>query len=128
MHNTIVLIGRLTKEVETKENTKGTKYANFNLAVQRSYKNDKGVYETDFIDCVVFNSVAENISEYCKTGDLISVKGTLQNNEYEVNGEVRRNNEVVVERVCFLSSARDIEKKSEKTDKKNKKNKDDIEM
>ena len=66
------------------------------LAVPRSYKNEEGAYETDFIDCVLWNGIASNTAEYCNKGDLIGVKGRIQGNDGKI--------EIIVEKVTFLSS------------------------
>lgn len=97
MLNQTVLVGRLVKEVEVKE-VDDRKVAYLTLAVQRSYKNEEGIYETDFVPCTLWNGIAENVAEYCRKGDLVGVKGRLQT---ENNGLV-----LVAEKVTFLSSAK----------------------
>ena len=69
MLNQLVLVGRLVREPELKETENGKKVTNITLAVSKNYKNAEGVYDTDFIDCTLWNSVAENTAEYCKVGD-----------------------------------------------------------
>ncbi|MBR1413972.1 MAG: single-stranded DNA-binding protein, partial [Bacilli bacterium] len=77
------------------------------VAVQRPFKNPDGLYETDFIRCVLWNSVATNTSEYCKGGDIIGVKGRIQTGSYEDDEKNRRYiTEVIAERVSFLSNKR----------------------
>ena len=49
MMNQAMLVGRLTRDPEVVENESGTKYSNLTLAVPRNFKNEDGVYETDFI-------------------------------------------------------------------------------
>lgn len=78
MNNFVVLIGRLTSTPEVQGSVEGKKYCFINLAINRSYKNDEGVYETDFIPVRLEGSIATNTAEYCKQGDLIGVKGMLQ--------------------------------------------------
>lgn len=105
MMNQIVLVGRLVGDVEVKELESGKKVANAVLAVPRSFKNENGEYDTDFIDIVIWNSIADNTAEYCKKGDLIGIKGRLETNNYETeNGEKRKSTQVIAERVTFLSS------------------------
>ena len=80
------------------------------LAVPRNYKNSNGEYETDFVDCVLWTTVAENTAEYCKVGDMIGVKGRLQSRYVEnTEGVKKKKTEVVAERITFLSSARSKE-------------------
>lgn len=106
MLNQMVLVGRLVSDPEVKTLEDGKNVSNITLAVQRSYKNEEGVYECDFIDCTLWNGIAQNTTEYCKKGDIIGVKGRLQSNTYEdkETGESKKRMDVVAEKVTFLSS------------------------
>lgn len=104
MHNLVYLIGRLTSDPQVKETDNGGKVAHASLAVTRSYKNENGEYETDFIDCVLFNGIASNTAEYCKKGDLVGIKGRLQVRDYEVDGEKKKTTEVICDKISFLAS------------------------
>ena len=66
MLNQIVLVGRLTRNVSVNKASSGVKVATLSLAIPRSFKNSEGNYDTDFIDCVIFDNIAENTKEYCK--------------------------------------------------------------
>ena len=108
--NQIILVGRLVKtpEVVTTESGKNMSY--ITLAIPRSYKNENGEYDTDFLDCVLWNSVAENTSEYCKQGDVIGVKGCVQSRMIEdEDGNNYKKMEIVAEKVTFLSSKKEEE-------------------
>jgi single-strand DNA-binding protein len=113
MLNQIIAVGRLTKDPETKELENGTTISNITLAVQRSYKNAEGIYETDFIDCTLWNNIASNTAEYCHKGDIIGIKGRLQTRDYEVDGNKRKTTEVICEKVTFLSSQKQKENEQE---------------
>ena len=105
MVNQIVLVGRIARAPETKVSENGKKFATLTLAVPRNYKNVNGEYDTDFLDCTLWSSVAESTSEYCKTGDMIGVKGRVQSRIVETpEGLRRRKTEIVAERVTFLTS------------------------
>ena len=104
MLNQTVLVGRLVKEVEVKEEGE-KKVASVILAIPRSFKNADGEYDTDFITCILWNAVAENTNEYCHKGDILGVKGRLQ------KGEEDDNMQIIAEKVTFLSS-----KKNDKED------------
>lgn len=99
MLNQIVLVGRIVRDVEKKE-ADGKTYAELELAIPRSYKNEDGIYETDFIDCLLWGGIAENVVEYCKKGDLVGVKGRLQTEIVEDH----KTTNVIAEKVTFLSS------------------------
>lgn len=104
MINQLVVIGRLVKDPELRKTESGKNVANVTLAVPRSYKNPNGEYDTDYIDCVLWSSVAETTSEYCKKGDLVGVRGRVQTRVYEKDDVKKFATEVVAEKVTFLSS------------------------
>lgn len=103
MLNQVVMVGRLTSDPEINEVENDRKVATITLAVQRSYKNTEGVYETDFIKCTLWNGIAKNTAEYCKKGDVIGVKGRIQT----TNVDDKIVMEVVAEKVSFLSSRKE---------------------
>lgn len=106
MVNQVVLVGRLTDNPLVEETSNGKKYTAINVAVQRNFKNASGLYETDFIRCVLWNGMASNTKEYCRTGDIVGIKGRLQNRSYETEEkETKYITEVIVERITFLASA-----------------------
>lgn len=105
MVNQIVLVGRIAKAPETKITETGKKYATITLAVPRNYKNQNGEYDTDFLDCTLWTAVAESTSEYCKTGDMIGVKGRVQTRIVETpEGTKKKKTEIIAEKVTFLTS------------------------
>lgn len=106
MLNQIVLVGRLVSDPELRETESGNKVTNIVLAVPRNFKNTKGEYDTDFISCVLWKAIAENTANYCKKGDLVGIKGRVQNREYEVDNEKKQVTEIVVEKINFLASAK----------------------
>ena len=65
MLNQTVLVGRIVKNPELKETETGKKVTNVTLAVPRSFKNSEGVYETDYVDCILWDVVASSTSDYC---------------------------------------------------------------
>ena len=105
MANQIVLVGRIARAPETKVTESGKKYATLTLAVPRNYKNINGEYDTDFLDCTLWSSVAESTSEYCGAGDMIGVKGRVQTRIIESpDGIKRKKTEIVAEKVTFLTT------------------------
>ena len=57
MLNNVVLVGRLTKDPSLSEGENETKRLNITIAIPRDYKNQDGIYDTDFISCVLWNTV-----------------------------------------------------------------------
>ena len=118
MVNQVILVGRLTEDPQVIETVNGKKYTSIIVAVSRNYKNADGLYETDFIRCVLWNVIAANTSEYCHCGDIVGIKGRLQNRSYEDdNKETKYITEVIAERITFLSSAKSKEDESKKSSK-----------
>lgn len=111
MLNQVVLVGRLTKDPEVKTLENGKKYTSIIVAVSRSFKNSDGLYDTDFVKCVLWNGIAANTCEYCHSGDVVGIKGRLQVSSYETeNGEKKYVTDVVAEKVTFLTSKKADEK------------------
>ena len=107
MLNQVILVGRLVRTPELQLTETGKKRSSITLAVNRGYKNIDGEYETDFFDCTLWTGIAENTAEYCKTGDLLGVKGRLQTWLIHNEDCTRyKKVEIVAEKVTFLTSAR----------------------
>ncbi|OPX91382.1 single-stranded DNA-binding protein [Pelotomaculum sp. PtaB.Bin117] len=107
MLNRIVLIGRLTKEPDLRYTTSGIAVAKFTLAVDRRVSKDREK-ETDFIDIVVWQKLAETCANYLGKGRLVAVEGRLHVRSYEDNQGVRRKAaEVVADNVRFLDRAKE---------------------
>lgn len=115
MLNQLILIGRLTHDPEIKKLTDGRKVCDISLAVQRSYKNIEGQYETDFIKVSLWEGLATAVENYCKKGVMIAVKARLQTYKLELEDEKKINMlEVIGERVTFLSSSQKQEQEIER--------------
>ncbi len=105
MLNQIILVGRLTRDITVNKSENGVKVATISIAVPRSFKNVEGVYDTDFIDCVAFDTIALNTSEYCNKGDIVGVKGRIQSKVVELEEGKKENKlEIICEKITFLSS------------------------
>ena len=104
MLNQIILVGRLTRDVKINKTDNGKKIATLSLAIPRSFKNMDGIYDTDFIDCILWENVAINTSEYCHKGDIVGIKGRVQSRSVEENDTKKNILEVVAEKVTFLTS------------------------
>lgn len=105
MMNRTVLVGRLTKDPELRYTPNGVAVASFTLAVNRTYTNQQGDREADFINCVVWRRPAENVANFLKKGSLAGVDGRLQSRSYEdQTGRRVFVTEVVADSVQFLES------------------------
>ena len=107
MLNRVILIGRLVADPELRYTQSGTAVTNFRLAVDRSFTNQSGERETDFIPIVVWDKQAETCANYLNKGRLVAVDGRLQVRSYDAqDGSRRWVTEVVAQDVRFLDWGR----------------------
>ena len=103
--NTVLLIGRLTKDPELRYTQSGTAVASFTLAVNRRFSNQSGEREADFINCVAWQKSAEFVANYFRKGQQMALEGRLQVRSYDGNdGQRRWVTEVVAEQIEFVGS------------------------
>jgi len=104
MINNTILVGRLTRDADLKHTGSGIAVASFTVAVERSFTNQNGEKEADFINVVAWRKTAEIISNYTQKGSMIGIKGRIQTRNY-TNNEGRKVyiTEVVAEEVQLLS-------------------------
>lgn len=101
--NTIQLIGRLTKDIELRENQSGNKYCFLTLAVRRNRVAKPEEQNTDFIDCVCFGKTAELVAKVKKKGEMLGVVGTLNiDNVRKENGDYRTFTTIVVNTIDLI--------------------------
>lgn len=83
MINNVVLIGRLTRDVDLRHTPQNQAVGQFTLSVNRNFKNQKGEYDADFINCVIWGKSAENFANWVKKGNLVGITGRVQTRNYE---------------------------------------------
>lgn len=109
--NKVILIGRLTKDLELKKTASGISVIQFTLAVNRPFKNAQGEYEADFLDCVAWRQTADYMADYLQKGYQIAVSGSLQKRSYvALDNSTRYVTEVIVDSVQNLTP---LERKEE---------------
>ena len=105
MLNHITVMGRMTRDPETRYTRNNTPVCSFTLAVERDRKNEDGSRTTDFIDCVAWRSTAEFISKYFRKGSMAVAAGRLQLRDWtDKDGNKRRQAEILCENVYFGES------------------------
>ena len=105
MINNTVLVGRLTKDAELRYTPSNVAVATFTLAVNRTFKNENGDREADFINCVMWRQQAENLANWAKKGALIGITGRIQTRSYDnQQGQRVYVTEVVAETFQLLES------------------------
>ena len=115
MINQIILVGRLTGDPEIEEYENGKKRTIINIAVQRHFKNIDNKYDTDFFRCVLWNGMASNTKNYCQRGDIVGVKGRVQNRSYvDSENNTRYITEIIAEKISFVSHAQRKENDNDK--------------
>lgn len=104
--NNVTLVGRLTRDPETRFTGKGQSMCRFDIAVNRRYKDNAGSWQDDvsFIPVLVWGDSATRCGERLKKGFPVHVEGRLQSRQWETKeGQKRTSIEVVARRVQFLS-------------------------
>lgn len=105
MINNVVLVGRLTRDIELRYNKNGIAYAQFSLAVNRNFKNQNGERDADFISCSVWRQSAEFLNNYAHKGSLIGITGRIETSSYDnEQGQRVYTTRVVCENVQLLES------------------------
>lgn len=111
--NRVCLIGRLTEKPELKISGNGKSYCKFTLAVDRYNGEEK---TADFINCVTWNKLAENLSTFMKKGSRIAVIGNIKTSKYEdKNRNKRYLTEVYCDSIEYLETKKNIKTESEET-------------
>jgi single-strand DNA-binding protein len=101
--NSVVLIGRPTKDPELRFTPSGTAVCTFTLAVDRTFKNKDGQKEADFLPIVIWNKLAELTANNVTKGRLIAVSGRIQTRTYEgQDGQKKYITEIIASEVQYL--------------------------
>ena len=97
--NKVVLIGRVTKDVEVRKTNSGKSFTRFTLAVNRRGK-DAGA---NFITCVAWEKTADLLGAYVKKGNQVGICGRIETGKYEDrDGKTVFTTDVMVEEMDFL--------------------------
>ncbi len=102
MLNRVILMGRITQDLELKQTQSGNAVLSFTVAVDRNYAPQGQDRQTDFINCVAWRQRAEFINNYFAKGRMIAIEGNLQTRTYDdKNGTKHYVTEVIVDNVSF---------------------------
>lgn len=94
--NLVVFSGRLGKDPELKQTSGGKSVANFTLAVDAGYGNNKS---TLWLNCEAWDKTAEAASRLLSKGKRALVQGSLKEETWEANGEKKFRMKVRVDRL-----------------------------
>ncbi len=111
--NRVSLVGRLTAKPELRHTGSNLPYTKFTVAINRTYTNQAGQREADFINVTAWRKQAENVCNFLDKGSLVSIDGRLQTGSYEdKDGNKRYTMDVVADNVQFLESKQQARERS----------------
>ncbi|MBO1199704.1 single-stranded DNA-binding protein [Staphylococcus simiae] len=102
MLNKIVIVGRLTKDVQLFDK-EDSKIATFCVATQRNYKDENDEFVSDYIFCKAFGKLAVNIEKYTNQGSLVGITGQMRSRKYVKDEQTHFVTELYVETIKFMS-------------------------
>lgn len=96
--NRVILMGRLTDNIQLNQTQSGKTVTNFTLAVNRRYQSDT----TDFIRCIAWEKTAEFIYKFFRKGSMLAVEGEINTRTYtDREGRTQHITEVRVDNGYF---------------------------
>ena len=96
IRNKVILIGRLTKDIELKKTQSDVSCVSFSLAVDKPYKKDREHPEATFVNCTAWRNQAEFLAKYFAKGDKVAIEGYLDDNKWEDKDGNKHNDKIVV--------------------------------
>ena len=103
--NKVILMGRLTRDVEMRQTPSGVSLARFSIAVNRRFAGKDAQQQADFINCVAWRQTGEFIARYFRKGSMIAVVGSLQSRSWDgQDGKRQYSTEVQVDEAYFTGS------------------------
>ena len=106
--NSVIIVGRLTRDVELKYMNNGNAVASMSIAVNRSKKEgDQWVSEAHFFDVSYFGKGAEAVKPYLTKGKQIAIQGSLRQNRWEKDGQKQSRISIVADNVQLLGGKSD---------------------
>lgn len=112
MINSVVLVGRLTKDIELRRTQSGLSVASFTVACDRrlsAEQKNSGTQSADFINCVAWRGSADFLGNYAHKGDTVGVEGRLQTRSYDRDGQRVYVTEVLANSVNLLHSKQTVQ-------------------
>ncbi len=104
--NKVILMGRLSRDPESRMTGNNLEVVRFSLAVNAEFANRNGEREAEFINCVAFGNTANTINKYCTKGTSIAVIGRIRNGSYDAqDGTKRYTTDVVIDSFEFAGSS-----------------------
>ena len=106
--NSVVLVGRLTRNAELKYTASGAAICNFSIASNRRIKKgDEWVDQASFFDLTLWNKQAEGLSKYLTKGTQVAIQGYLQQNRWEKDGQIMTKVQIGVDNIQLIGGKRE---------------------
>lgn len=110
--NNVTLVGRIVRDLELRYTQNGKAFTRFTIAVDKSISKEKraelenaGRPTANFIPCVAWGKLAENMANYTGKGSLISVIGEIETGSYQnKDNQTVYTTDVLIARVQFLNT------------------------
>ena len=112
MINSVVLVGRLTKDIELRKTQSGLSVASFTVACDRRLSQEQrnnNEQSADFISCVAWRGSADFLGNYAHKGDTVGVEGRIQTRTYDRDGQRVYVTEVLANSVNLLHSKQTVQ-------------------
>lgn len=104
MVNRVVLVGRITRDIDLRKTPSGLSVARFTVACNRiGSRNSDGSNNADFINCVAWRQSADYLSSYANKGSIVAVEGRITTGSYDgADGKKVYTTEVTADRVSLI--------------------------
>lgn len=104
--NSVILIGRLTRDSELKYINTGTAVTKFSIANNHKKKSgDQWIEESNFFDVVLWGKIGETLNQYLIKGKEVAIQGELRQQRWDQDGQKRSKIEIVANNIQLLSGA-----------------------
>jgi len=98
--NKVILIGRMTSDIEIRTISNGQTVGKFSLAVNRKYGDKE---EVSFFSCQAWGKLCDIIRQYAGKGKRVAIDGRLRQNRWkDQTGAARSMVEIVIEGLQLL--------------------------
>lgn len=111
--NKVIVTGNLTRDPEMRATNSGTPVMNFGIAVNDRRRNQQtGEWEEypNFIDCTMFGTRAEAVSQYLAKGSKVAIEGKIHFEQWERDGKKNSKVSIIVTEIEFMSYCDKAEK------------------
>lgn len=94
MFNQVFLVGRIAEDYSKDSSI---------LTVEIKKNGTDNMFETESVDVTIKGSISQSLSQYCKKGDIIGIKGTVQS---IIEDNVKKNL-IVANKITLMNSKKE---------------------